>query len=339
MAGRRTIGIGLFTGQQPPGADRPPYRDAVELAVAAEEAGFDAFWVSEHHGLPDGHLPAPLLMLASLATTTRRITLGSGVALAPLHHPLRLAEDAAVVDQLSNGRLLLGLGLGYAAHEYAAFGVDPARRGALLSDLMPFLRRSWTGEVFDWAGPASSGRQLRVTPRPVRPEGIPIWVGGYAPAALRRARDLADGHLIGRADPVILDQLLPAWADPVGRPFTVAVNVLVLLTDDPADAAAVRTGYAAAQATYEAMQSGGIAHAGLVAPDASPPVDAADVDRRMQAIGDLDTVVTALRAVLDRLPAWADQHLVLRVLFPEPDVGRQIRRIERLGREVLPRLR
>jgi hypothetical protein len=87
------------------------------------------------------------------------------------------------------------------------------------------------------------------------------------------------------------------------------------------------------------MQSGGIAHAGLVAPDATRPVDAADVDRYMQAIGDLDTVVTALRGVLDRLPAWADQHLVLRVLFPEPDVHRQIRRIERLGREVLPRLR
>ena len=189
---------------------------------------------------------------------------------------------------------MLGLGLGYAAHEYAAFGVDTARRGAVLSDLVPFLRRAWAGEAFDWAGPAYTGRDLRVTPPPVRADGIPVWLGGYAPAALRRARELADGHLIGRADDVILDELLPAWAEPVDRPFTVAVNALVLLTDDPADAEAARRGYAYAQAAYEAMQAGGIAHAGLVAPDPTRPVDPAGVDRYMQAVGDADTAVATL---------------------------------------------
>ena len=142
MSGRRSIGLGLFTGQQPPGAPRPPYRDALALARAAEQAGFDAFWVSEHHGLPDGYLPSPLVLLAALATGTETITLGTGLALAPLHHPLRLAEDAAVVDHLSGGRLLLGLGLGYAAHEYTAFGVDTARagRGAVRPGPLPPAR-------------------------------------------------------------------------------------------------------------------------------------------------------------------------------------------------------
>ena len=116
------IGVGLWTGQ---GTD---YRDAVPLAVAAEEAGFDSFWVTEHHGLPDGYLPSPLTLLAALASVTSRITLGTGLVLAPLHHPLRLAEDAAVVDRLSGGRLVLGLGLGYAEHEYRAFGVDRRNR-------------------------------------------------------------------------------------------------------------------------------------------------------------------------------------------------------------------
>jgi alkanesulfonate monooxygenase SsuD/methylene tetrahydromethanopterin reductase-like flavin-dependent oxidoreductase (luciferase family) len=338
MAGGRTFGLGLFTGQQPAGAARPPYADAIELAVAAEGCGFDAFWVSEHHGFPDGYLPSPFVLLGALAATTDRLLLGAGVALAPLHHPLRLAEDAAVVDQLSGGRLVLGLGLGYAEHEYAAFGVDRTRRGAVLSDLVPFLRLAWSGETFDWSGPAYAGRGLRVTPRPARPGGVPVWLGGYAPAALRRARALADGHLIGRADDVILDRLLPAWDSPVDRPFTIAVNALVLLTDDPDDAAAARAGYAATQSAYEAVQAGGIAHAGLVAPDPARPVDADRVDSYMQAVGDPAAVAAALRSLLDRLPGWADVHLVLRVLFPEHDLGRQVARVQRLGREVLPLL-
>jgi alkanesulfonate monooxygenase SsuD/methylene tetrahydromethanopterin reductase-like flavin-dependent oxidoreductase (luciferase family) len=339
MTGRRTFGLGLFTGQQPPGAARPPYRDAIDLARAAEASGFDAFWVSEHHGFPDGYLPSPFVLLGALAATTERVLLGAGVALAPLHHPLRLAEDAAVVDQLSGGRLVLGLGLGYAEHEYAAFGVDTTRRGAVLSDLVPFLRRAWSGEAFDWFGAAYTGCDLRVTPRPAREGGVPIWLGGYADAALRRARELADGHLIGRADDVILDRLLPAWSEPVGRPFTLAVNALVLLTDDPEDATAARAGYAAAQAAYESVQAGGIAHAGLVAPDPDRPVAPDRVDPYLQAVGDPAAVTSALRALLDRLPGWADVHLVLRVLFPEPDLGRQVARVERLGREVLPQLR
>ncbi|NEK58427.1 LLM class flavin-dependent oxidoreductase [Geodermatophilus sabuli] len=338
MAGRRTVGLGLFTGQRPPGVAHPPYGDAVLLARAAEDAGFDAFWVSEHHGMPDGYLPSPLVLLGALAAATDRLTLGSGVALAPLHHPLRLAEDAAVLDHLSGGRLVLGLGLGYAEHEYAAFGVDPTRRGALMSDLVPFLRRAWTGEAFDWSGPAYAGQGLRVTPAPLR-DGIPVWLGGYAPAALQRARRVADGYLVGRADDAILDRVLPAFAEPVGRPFTIAVNALVLLTDDPADADAARRGYAATQTAYEAMQAGGIAHAGIVAPDPEAPVTAGSVDRYFQAVGPAGAVVARLRELLDRLPAWADAHLVLRVLFPEPDARRQADRVARLGRDVLPGLR
>src|SRR5688500_7445646 len=110
------IGLGLFTGQIPPGADRTfrqEYHDVVELARLAETLGFDSVWVSEHHGSSDGYLPSLLPVLAALATATDRMLLGTGVLLVPFHHPLRLAEDAAVVDQLSGGRVVLGLGLGW----------------------------------------------------------------------------------------------------------------------------------------------------------------------------------------------------------------------------------
>ena len=182
---RLRVGVGLWTGQ---GSD---YRDAVPLAVAAEEAGFDSFWVTEHHSLPDGYLPAPLTLLAALAPVTARIALGTGLVLAPLHHPLRLAEDAAVVDRLSGGRLVLGLGLGYAEHEYRAFGVDPARRGGRLEALVGALRTAWTGRPF--CAPELGLYDVRVTPTPAHP--VPIWLGGSSDKAFDRAARLGDGFI------------------------------------------------------------------------------------------------------------------------------------------------
>ncbi len=118
------IGLGLFTGQLPAGSARTfakEYRETLELVRLAEGVGFDSAWVSKH-GSSDGYLPSVLPMLAAFAASTDRILLGSGVVLAPLHDPLRLAEDAAVVDQLSDGRLLLGLGLGWREEEFRMFG-------------------------------------------------------------------------------------------------------------------------------------------------------------------------------------------------------------------------
>jgi alkanesulfonate monooxygenase SsuD/methylene tetrahydromethanopterin reductase-like flavin-dependent oxidoreductase (luciferase family) len=127
MSRQVTFGLGLYTGQQD-AASSGRYRDAITLARAAEAAGFDAFWVSEHHGLDDGYLPSPLTLLAAVASSTERITLGTGIVIAPLHHPLRIAEDAVVVDHLSGGRLVLGLGLGYVDHEFRMFDSKWSRR-------------------------------------------------------------------------------------------------------------------------------------------------------------------------------------------------------------------
>lgn len=319
----RSFGVGLYTGQD------GDLRDAVRLAVAAEEAGFDSFWVTEHHGLPDGYLPSPLTLLAALAPVTERITLGTGLLLAPLHHPLRIAEDAAVVDRLCGGRLVLGLGLGYAEHEYRAFGVDPATRGARLSALVGALRAAWTGEEFDC--PALGLHGVRVTPTPARP--IPIWIGGYAAAAVARAGRIADGHLVGRGEPHIVDAAsaqLAAVRDPADPGFTRGVNLTCVL--DGAGAGSARAAFARQQRAYEEIQAGRVVYSGLVAGAR------ADVDAYVQVSGDADAVVGGVRAVLDRLREWADVHVVLRVLFPE-SLDVQLARLATFGRDVLPRLR
>lgn len=335
VGGRRRFGVGLYTGQRADGAD---YRDAVPLAVAAEEAGFDSFWVSEHHGMPDGYLPSPLTLLAALAPVTSRIELGTGVLLAPLHHPLRIAEDAAVVDLLSGGRLVLGLGLGYAAAEYAAFGVDPATRGARLEALVRALRTAWTG------GPVRCDvlglHGARVTPVPRR--SIPIWLGGYAARAVRRAGLLADGHLVGRGAPHIVDDAsthLAAVRDPAAPGFTRAVTVACVLDATGGGADAARRAFTRQQRLYEDIQAGREVYGGLVADTGRGGLALGEIDAYVQASGDADAVVAALSGVLDALADWPTVHLVLRLLFAEPDLDVQLRRLRTFGAEVLPRLR
>ncbi|MFI6451852.1 LLM class flavin-dependent oxidoreductase [Streptosporangium amethystogenes] len=334
-----TFGLGLFTGQHP-GGGRPLYRQAPELAHAAEANGFDMFWVSEHHGLADGYLPSPLTLLAAVATRTSRIRLGTGLAVAPLYHPIRLAEDAAVVDELSLGRLTLGLGIGYARHEYEAFGVEGGGRGARLTDLVAFLRRAWRGDVFDWDGPAVSGRGLRVTPRPVAEGGIPLWLGGYAPAAVRRAGALADGYLIGRGDGSIVasaGELLAGVRAPSDPAFTVGVNLLVALAGTREQDRALREGFRHQQSVYERIQQGLDVFAGHVQ-DPATPLTGEGVDRYFHAVGTPDEVVDQIREAVEPLRAWANVHVVIRALVPEPDLAPQLARIDRLGERVLPGL-
>ncbi len=181
------FGYGLITCQHPPDdprTDADLYRDAIERAVAAERAGFDSAWVSEHHFLDDGYMPSLLVTCAAIAQATTKITIGTAVLLAPLYDPLRLAEDAATVDVISNGRLVLGLGAGWRPEEFDVFGVPLEERGKRMTRTVKVLRGAWSNELFEG---------VNVTPKPARP--IPIWLGGFAPGAIKRAGRIADGFL------------------------------------------------------------------------------------------------------------------------------------------------
>src|SRR2546427_12210846 len=140
------IGIGLFTGQVPPESGRTfrqEYRETLDLVRLAEALGFDSAWVSEHHGSGDGYLPSLLPMLAAFAAATDRIRLGTGVLLTPFHDPLRLAEDAAVVDQLSGGRLILGLGLAWREGGFRMWGQGSPERLRRTVETVAVLRKAW----------------------------------------------------------------------------------------------------------------------------------------------------------------------------------------------------
>lgn len=190
------IGLGLFTGQVPRDSGRTiaeEYADTLALARLAERVGFDSFWVSEHHGAADSYLPSLMVMLAAVAGVTKRLTLGTAVALAPFQHPLRFAEDCAVVDQLSQGRLVVGLGIGWRKREFTSFGVPMAERVGRTVELIRICRAAWEGAPFTFAGKHVQFRDAMVTPRPYR--NVPILLGGSVPEAAARAGRIADGFM------------------------------------------------------------------------------------------------------------------------------------------------
>lgn len=152
------------------------YAELLEQAEAADEWGFDSFWVAEHHFHEYGSVPRPPVLLAAAAQRTRRIRLGSGVVVLPFDHPLRVAEDYAMVDVLSGGRLNLGVGSGYLAHEYAGFGVDPEDKRARFDEALEILLRAWTGERFSHAGRYHQVRDVRLNVTPVQKPRPPVWV-------------------------------------------------------------------------------------------------------------------------------------------------------------------
>lgn len=168
------------------------YADVLEIVARADELGYDSFWLAEHHGAEDSYNPSVLPFLAAIAARTRRIGLGTAVMLTPFHDPIRVAEDAAVVDQLSGGRLRLGLGLGWSAEEYRMFGAPTKGRGKRLDAFVATLRGAWGPGRFDVASEQLRYEDVLVTPKPARP--IPIFLGGASEPAMRRAAALADGY-------------------------------------------------------------------------------------------------------------------------------------------------
>jgi probable F420-dependent oxidoreductase len=183
--------LGVWYDFRNPGRWRVPwpqlYRETLDQAAYAEELGFSSVWLSEHHFSAEGYLPSLAAVLGALAVRTSRVRLGTAVLLAPLHHPLRLAEDLAVVDQLSGGRLDVGIAPGYKPDEFAVLGVPKGERGARTDETIEILQLAWRGERFSYAGKHFTFDDVIVAPPPAQPAGPPVWVGGSSLAAARRA--------------------------------------------------------------------------------------------------------------------------------------------------------
>jgi len=329
-----TLGFGLLSAQLRPGETdwTRAYDDTIRLAVEAERLGFASVWTTEHHFVDDGYMPSLLVVSAAIAQATSRIEIGTGVILAPMHHPLGLAEDAATVQLLSHGRLALGLGLGWSDVEYAGLGADMRRRGAAMEETLEILPQAWSGEPFTYQGSVHRLPTLAVRPTPAT--RIPILIGGGAEPAIRRAARLADGifsnapaEQFGVQVGWVLDELDQAGRDPSTFRF---IHYSILLPGaSRADALArYRDEVWALNWKYSDMEASAIRPLPAVSP---PPFGGRDEDllaRRTAYAGTPDELVEALLEVRSQVPVpvefVARSHLPLLEYDAQVDVMQQL---------------
>ncbi|HEX3332706.1 MAG TPA: LLM class F420-dependent oxidoreductase [Acidimicrobiales bacterium] len=235
---------------------------AVITAVgrAAEEHGFATLWAGEHVvmvDLPDSVYPYsddgrialpsdvdwldPLVLLGFLASATSRIRLATGILLLPEHNPVVVAKAAATIDVLSQGRLSLGVGVGWSAEEFAALGVPFAGRAARTTEYVEAMRVLWGEDVASYSGPHVRFEGLRCYPKPVR-RGLPVLFGGNSERALRRVATHGDGWYGFNVSPSELPELLEvlrAACEELGRRHTSLDRAVALRDASPADLGAL----------------------------------------------------------------------------------------------------
>ncbi|HEY2105058.1 MAG TPA: LLM class flavin-dependent oxidoreductase, partial [Candidatus Binataceae bacterium] len=179
--------------RNPPGSGRSfsDLYDAMFRQIERAEAlGFDSIWLTEHHLTDDGYLPALMPMAAAIAARTRRVQIGTYVLLFPFQHPLKLAEDIAVVDVISGGRLRIGVGQAYRAEEFAAFGINKKHRLGRTLETVEILKLAWGGDRFSFKGKYFELSDVRVLPRPLSQSHPELLWGVGAPKVIQRAADL-----------------------------------------------------------------------------------------------------------------------------------------------------
>ena len=234
----RDLRIGVcYDFRNPPDSgvsDQTLYSEILEQVVWLDQIGADLVWFTEHHFVEDGYLPSWIPVAGAMASVTKHVRFGTDICLMPFNHPIRLAEDLAVLDNLSGGRVELGLGMGYARHEFRGFGFPVSRRVSLMEEGIEVLQRCFSGERFSYQGKRYQFEDVIITPGYVQEGGPPLWVAAMSEAgALRAAKYntnfLPQGLKAKSFDPWV-EKLKTTDRDP--RDYRVGIIRSILVTED-----------------------------------------------------------------------------------------------------------
>lgn len=211
------------------------YAAVIEQVAWLDGLGLDLCWFTEHHFLEDGYLPSWIPVAGAMAARTRNVVISSDICLMPFQNPVRLAEDLAVLDNISNGRIEVGIGMGYAPHEFRGFGIPYKQRLSRTEEGIEVLQRCFTGEKFSFHGKRYDFEDVIITPGYVQEGGPPLWIAAMSEAGARRAARFGANLLPQGPREVVLDpwraDMMAAGRDPDQRRVGLIRSCLV--TDDP----------------------------------------------------------------------------------------------------------
>ena len=339
------IGTGLFTCQRRPDDDRSMeaiYDEMLTLGRAIDESGLASAWVSEHHFAEDGYLSATMPTLGALAAETEDIELGTCIALAPLYDGVRLAEDAATVDLLADGRLTLGLAIGSNPREFEQFGVPKDERVERLRDATDLLRAAWSDGPLDY-DPEFHDVSPDVSVTPTPDSEIPVMYGGSAKPAVRRAARVADAWCAPSA--LSVEGVRKRVADIRN------VREEEGLRDDASEAGdedddfqvyVLQHGFVgdSKEAAWDAMKDGYLyiqrRYAEIFSGESVDELP----DERVQELKE-QAIYGTPEQVIDQLETYRealgdDVHFIFRTYHPGVGTDRMVECVERLGDEVVP---
>ncbi len=211
------------------------YAEILEQVKWLDQMGADLVWFTEHHFVEDGYLPSWVPVAGAMASVTSNVRFGTDICLMPFNHPIRLAEDLAVLDNISGGRVEVGLGMGYAPHEFRGFGIPQKRRLSLMNEGMEILQCCFAGERFSYDGLRYQCEDVLITPGYVQDGGPPLFVAAMSEAGARRAAKY-DTHFLPQGlkarsfDPWV-DALKSTGRNP--KDYRVGIIRSVFVTDDP----------------------------------------------------------------------------------------------------------
>lgn len=329
---RLRVGV-AYDFRNPPDSgvpDRSLYAEILDQVKWLDGLGADLVWFTEHHFVDDGYLPSWVPVAGAMASVTSRVRFGTDICLMPFNHPLRLAEDLAVLDNLSGGRVEIGIGMGYAPHEFRGFGLPVARRVSLTDEGIEVLKHCFSGERFSYSGRRYRFEDVKITPGYVQEGGPPLFVAAMSEAGARRAARygthfLPQGQKGSAFDP---------WVAELGRlgknpaDFRVGIIRSVLVTDDrDADWPMIRTAERYRMALYQRFfeESGqeGLGGSGDPIP-------------QTWVVGDADHCVEELASFVRR---FGITDLVTMAVPPGLRASQMAGSLERLFRDVVPRLK
>ena len=315
------------------------YSEFLEEVLLGEELGFDSVWLEEHHGVKNHYWPSPLVALAGIATCTQRIIIGTDIIVLPFYHPVRLAEDAAMLDIMSGGRFVLGVAIGYKPDEFALYQVPLEKRGARFEEALQLMKLLWTQEEVNFTGKYYQIEGLKMEPRPMSNPHLPLWLGGWGNLSLRRAAQLGDAWVPGptanlkkllEAQNIYRDNLRQAGIDPAAKPTPLTREVVIAETDEKAREMAEKH----LLINYRDEYGGGKWKHPLIGAEDSAPVDQFEaISRNRFLVGSPETIIKQIQKFVD---AFGTDHLICRLFFPGISHNFIMNELRLLAKEVIP---